>query len=437
MRLAAWLLALAAARGQAEGNPEQVLERARAKFQAMAHDLSRYACIETVERQYFQPVLDTKAEALAEAPAASCDAVKANPHQPQKLESTDRLRLEVTVSEGREIYSWPGATRFDSRDVDEIIREGPIGTGSFGTHLLGIFDNPGVQFRFAGRQTVEQREILEYSFHVGLEASRYRVKAGAAWRAIAYSGSFWLDAQSLELRRLTVRADEVPRETSICELNAALDYGRVHIGDGEALLPRQGQLQISLASGRQTNNLTTFADCREYQAESAVSFEEGGDVKSAPSRTTVRAPLAIPLGLPVTLALAAGIDTDSAAAGDPVSAKVVKAVRRPGTDEVLIPAGATVRGRVTRVEHHILPTPYFLVAISFNRLVIQDTTAPFAARSERKPELEKELGANRLVQGRGLGFWGVGTFLFPTAKSHYVMPAGYETKWITLAIRGR
>src|SRR5579883_2331030 len=108
------------------GTPEETLRQALDRLRAATASLGRYACIETVERRYFQP-----------APGA-CTAPDAAAH----LEALDRLRLEVTVSDGREIYSWPGATRFDSRDVSDIIREGPIGTGSFGTHLLAVIDNP-------------------------------------------------------------------------------------------------------------------------------------------------------------------------------------------------------------------------------------------------------------------------------------------------------
>jgi hypothetical protein len=420
----------------AGNDPQQVLERARTKLQAMTHTLANYACIETVERRYFEPAAATP---RVQAAPASCSQVRVDPDSTPaalKLEATDRLRLEVTVSEGREIYSWPGATRFDSRDVDEIIHEGPIGTGSFGTHLLGIFDNPGAEFHFTAERTSGGQTLLEYRFHVPLQASHYRVKVGTAWQPIAYDGSFWIDPDSLQLRRLTVRAEDVPPATSMCQLDAELDYRSVHIGDGDALLPSQGQLRIVLDNARQTNNITTFADCREYQAESALLFEDGAPAKS----TVVRPPMkivAMPLGLPLTLALSAPIDTDTAAAGDLVAAKVVKAVRRPGSNETLIPAGATVRGRITRLERHLLPSPYFLIALSFNRLAIGDFASPFAARSEGNVELARELGATLVGQGRGLAFWDVGTFLFPTNRSRYVVPAGYESKWITLAIRGR
>ena len=47
---------------------------------------------------------------------------------------------------------------------------------------------------------------------------------------------------------------------------------------------------------------------------------------------------------------------------------MVKPVRRPGSAEELIPAGAVVYGRIRRVEHHLVAKPYFLIALAFNRV---------------------------------------------------------------------
>jgi hypothetical protein len=116
---------------------------------------------------------------------------------------------------------------------------------------------------------------------------------------------------------------------------------------------------------------------------------------------------------------------------------VVKAVHRPGSGEELVPAGATVRGRIRRVEHHLLPTPYFRVVLAFNRVEVQGAVSPFVVRSEPDKELANKLGANLDLRDTGIWYWGVGTFLFPSSKSDIVIPAGFESKWFTLATGGR
>lgn len=438
MRFLLAILAFTLAIGQTARDPNELLARARAKLQEMMPQLSRYACLETVNRSYFQRPTDETAAPVAVAAPPSCRQIQPGSSRDSlRLEATDRVRLEVTVSQGREIHSWPGATQFDSRGVEEMIREGPIGTGAYASYLLGVFDTPGVEFRYAGEEVSGGRTLLEYTYWIPLEASHYRFKAGPGWEAVAYQGSFWLDPESLELQRLTVQAHDLPADTAVCAADATLDYQRVRIGDGEVLLPRQGQLHLLRRSAHETTNLTTFSDCREYHAESELLFGDRADAESPAARRVVRMPVALPIGLPITLAFTAAIDSDTAAAGDQVSATVVKPVRRSGSNEILIPAGATVRGRITRMEHHIFPTPYFLIAMSFNRLERENVSSPFAARMEPNGELAKELGANLLVRERGVNFWDVGTFLLPSAKSRHVLPAGYESKWFTLATPSR
>jgi hypothetical protein len=447
MSLALTLWAIAMLLGQNGTNhdpgrldPNDVLQRARAKIQALTRRLESYTCVETVDRQYFQPV--ATAPPVAQAAARSCRlaGVPRGKTAALRLESSDRLRFEVTVADSREILSRPGAARFDPRDVDSIVRFGPIGTGSFGSYLIGVFDNPSAVFRYSGQATLDHRAMLEYQYDVPVEASRYRVKAGASWLPMAYHGSFLIDPESLDLERFLIRADDLPPQTSICEAETTLDYSGVRIRVGDALLPRDSRLQVVMQNGRETLNTTTFSSCREYHAESSLVFEETPDAESSAARPVFRAPAALPIGLPVTLALSAAIDTDTAAAGDVVSAEVVGNVSRPGPSDILIPAGATVHGRITRVEHHVLPKAYFLIAMSFNRLEVSGSPAPFAARLDPKPNVAEELGADLSAAATtfsGGTSWNTGTFLFITKNSRYVLPAGYQSTWSTLATPGR
>src|SRR6516164_4554277 len=151
MRFAPLLAAVAIAQAQTAHDPNLVLEQARARLQAMAHTLEQYVCLETVDRSYYQRVVPADAPPRPEGEPACGGAAARDPLQ---LESTDRVRLEVTVSEGRELHSWPGATRFDARDVDELIRDGPVSTGAFGGHLASLFGRPGVTFQYTGERLV-------------------------------------------------------------------------------------------------------------------------------------------------------------------------------------------------------------------------------------------------------------------------------------------
>jgi hypothetical protein len=432
--IATLLLLAAAAGAQAAHDPTAVLEQARTSLKAMAQNLEKYVCVETINRSYYQRVAPRKAPATAEPPPACAPPP---PDDPYELATTDRVRLEVTVSEGSELHSWPGATRFDERNVDDLIRNGPVSTGSFGAYLNSVFGQPGVAYHFQGEQSVDGKPVFEYSYQVPLSASRFEVKTDAGWHPTAYEGEFRLDPQTYELRRLTVRTIDPPSGAAFCHAASTLDYQRVHIGDSDLLLPRQAELQIELKDGPETQNVTTFSQCREYQAESEIVFDESANTPGAAPQGAERGRVTLPIGLPVMLALSGPIDTASSAAGDPVDAKVVKPVLRPGTNAVLVPAGAVVRGRIRRVEHHMLPSPYFRIVLAFNRVEVNGAVSPFVVRSEPDKGLAEKLNANLELRDTGIWYWGVGTFLFPTNKTQLVIPAGFESRWFTLATGGR
>lgn len=434
MRFVLVMVAAAMAHGETAPDPAAVLQQARVRLQAVARSLEKYVCVETVDRSYYRRVTPRQAPVRVEPEAACGPATAAGARQ---LESTDRVRFEVTLAEGRELHSWPGARGFDVRDVDDLVSGGPVSTGAFGAFLAGIFDRPGVTFQYSGEQSANGKAVFEYRYRVPLEASRFEIKVAQAWRLAAYAGDFWLDPRSLALERLTIHTKELPQGAAFCEAATTLDYQVVHIGDSDVLLPRQSQLDVALGGGRETRNVTTFAGCREYQAESEVVFDSLPGAAGTVTPAAGRGRVALPIGLAVTLALVDPIDTATAAAGDPVAAKVVRPVRNPGSAEELIPAGAVVYGRIRRVEHHLLAKPYFLIALAFNRVETGGVLSPFAARSEPDPDLAKELDANLAIRATGIWFWDVGTFLFPTGKSRVVVPAGFESKWFTLATGGR
>jgi hypothetical protein len=81
-------------------------------------------------------------------------------------------------------------------------------------------------------------------------------------------------------------------------------------------------------------------------------------------------------------------------------------VLRIKSNDVLAPAGSRVTGRIVRMQHQFGKRPGFVVAISFDTIVIQGVPSPFFVR----------------LTGRG-------TLDFSTTKSRHIVPAGFKTEW--------
>ncbi|MBZ5619721.1 MAG: hypothetical protein LAQ69_13505 [Acidobacteriia bacterium] len=335
MRIGALLLGALALYAQPSRDPVEVLGLARAKLLDTVEHLPRYTCVETIDRRYFE---QRRLQQWPPPSRPSCqDALKAHDAGQASLQLTDRLRLDVAVANGHEIYSWAGAGRFESKQILELIGGGPIGTGSFGPFLISIFANPGIQFAYQGEETVDRQSLLAYQFRVPLELSHYELQAGNERRTIPYDGTFWLDPESADLRRLRVHASKLAEELGICEATTTVVFERARIGAGVYLLPNESRMR-SVSIGLESENVSAYSACREYRGESVVHFDETEPVAPTSPPVADLPTGGLPRGLRILLAFEKEIDSETAAAGDPVVAKVRKDVIDPRSKRILVPA---------------------------------------------------------------------------------------------------
>src|SRR5260370_40229846 len=166
-------------------------------------------------------------------------------------------------------------------------------------------------------------------------------------RAIGGSaGTFLVASKSADVMRLVCRTSRLVTETGACYASTTLDSGRVRLRGADFLLPSSSTLRIFHIDGGEAENRTVYSNCHEFLGESTLRFDTPPDVVVPESRhgTGPRA-FSIPQGLPFRVALTQSIDTATAAAGDPIKAKLITPIR--DGSEVLVPAARVVAaGRV-------------------------------------------------------------------------------------------
>jgi hypothetical protein len=387
MDRAALLIGLAGLCLAADTSPDLLLERLRHRVLAEVPRISNYTCEETITRRYFKP-----RKALA---ANSCETSPL-----LQSWSLDRLRLDVAVTPEREIFSWAGAVQFEDRDLTEITG-GPIGSGVFAGFLSSIFGEGGAEFAYAD----ETPAAMEFAYRVPPERSHYRVRAGSEWVVAGYAGRIVIDRNTGDLVRLSVRASGLPESTGSCRIETEIEYGG-------SLLPSTARQRFVLRTGMENENTAIFSACREYRGESKISFvpddaARGGIPNTPPGHEPAGDRL--PADLPVTMQLAAPLDTWSASAGDVIALRL----RKPIVDSakrVLVPAGAAIEARLLRVQR------YF--------------TKPERVRIVMRPEIIRH-GDTRLrlsaLPAKGL------EAQFDFVGDHVIVPKGYHTGWRTAA----
>jgi hypothetical protein len=416
----------------AEYDPTEVLRRATKNVLASAREIPNYTCVETVSRDYLEP-------AAASLPRA-CSVLLAQRQNPTPdlvlwLYSTDRLRLDVTMTRKGEIYSWSGASRFDDATVDHVVRSGPFGTGSFGGFLAVVFETDVKKFNFERIITAKDRTLMEYSFQVSQADSHYTMKADNSWLHIAYSGTFQVDAETADVVRMTIATGDLPPATGTCRSTTTMDLTRVQIGNGQFLLPGQARQRFISPNAEETENTARFMNCREFRGESTVSFSpDSGPASAEPGKSTAAKVLSLPVGLTFSFELAASIPTDTAAAGDAFSAKLTAALR-DDRGKLLAPKGALVEGHLLRVQSFFRPLEV-VVVLKPEALWIRSVRVPLRVERDWRRVMAEERKKGKksldiLLPLRGEDNSGV--FRFP--GEHVTVPTGFRSEWRTVLAR--
>ena len=346
MRL--WLI-LSLAAGVAAGSDDPIAEIRRRVAERTAR-IPNYTCLETIERNWYA---GEDADSLVR----------------------DRMRFEVSVIEGQEQFAWPGGGPLDIRERQIILGRGLTKTGDFAGFLSAIFAPYAATYTRADEQAPGARRTIRYDYRVPQEKSRYTITQDGVTAAVGFHGFFRVDPETLDLTRIEMDADDIPRAFKKRSVKIAIDYGLVAVGTGSFLLPRH--TDVGMVSDRKFENRTTtrFSECRQFLAESSISFEEKS-VNQAVKPTEARAALAA--GRILEAALRTPILRKTAATGDMVQAELRTEIKTG--EGAVVPKGAIVEGRIVLLEARGSRRPADALAVRFTRVRIGTSEVGLRAR---------------------------------------------------------
>jgi hypothetical protein len=346
-------------------------------------------------------------------------------------EKVDTLRFEVALVKSRELFALPGG-RFQERPLAAMVGHGTVGTGQFGILARHVFLTSTARFRHKVDTDRDGRRLLEFEFEVPPEKSSYKLRSGTAESVVGFQGAFWVDASTLDLVRLEVQPYDMPEKLGLAEAETTLEYARTTIDGDEVLLPVTATLTVAAVNGQEDMNRTRIAACRHYRTESVLRFEE----------TSVAAPPVVLnellKGTLLELKLESNVDPSTAKPGDEVRATLARPVK--SGDEVLVPEGTAVLGRVSRLDVQSKPFRVHVIALEFDTLTLADRKIEFAAtmqeagpaagllkqarrldpKFERHPQRRMDVLVREVQRGQGILLW--------DAKRG-VLPKGLRMRW--------
>ncbi len=319
----------------------------------------RYVCVQTVTRAQYQlpPTGSSCASAIANNQRNMADRV---------LHWHDRLRLDVAMGEKSDMYSWAGASQFNTEDIADLVSRGTSGSGEFASFLTGVFAGDAEKFTYTGLKDLPIGRAASFDFTVPVEKSHYRYSVdGKDYATAAYHGSFFVDPATADLRELDVEVNDFPQARAVCSVQDKIEYAQTKIGDDTFLLPTHSSMDVIYQNSTESENVTTFSGCREYTGESTIRFDvdENGNTPEEVKRKELPP---LPPKTHIRVRIDPPIDSQTAAAGDPITGVVISTVKEKGV--VLVHAGDKLEGRMVRLEQTMGQSPRWTVAIVFNKL---------------------------------------------------------------------
>jgi hypothetical protein len=158
----------------AQPDPGDLLQRVTKKVLETVGRLPKYMCTQTIDRSQYEPPAGAAGNSCG--PATDVDALLeislgVEKHKPLVLTTSDRLRLDVAVSAGREMYSWVGESRFEDRSLFQLVGSGALSTGSFASFLVVVFRDDQASFSYKGEITEGGMQLADFEFHVPCKAA--------------------------------------------------------------------------------------------------------------------------------------------------------------------------------------------------------------------------------------------------------------------------
>jgi hypothetical protein len=232
--------------------------------------MPKYICVQRQERRVFADPDHWGWKSCA----ALVEGRRKHGREGLQLTSTQRLRLEVTVANSTEMFSWPGGEAFETEEVKKAVREGISGTGDFGVFVGGIFLTKGVDVKYLGERVEDGRTLAEFSYRVPVGSSGYTYIYPKGSAIVGYQGTFWADPATAVLEHVTVDATDLPSESRTCRLSTEMKYQKLHIGEADFHLPEVSRLTLVELSGTEGVNETRYTSCRQYLGESTLRFDD-------------------------------------------------------------------------------------------------------------------------------------------------------------------
>ena len=398
--------------------------------QAIA-SFSNYTCTETIDREQKKPAANS-------------------------FQRIDLVRLEVAKTGAKELFAWPGAARFEDRPITDFVGGGLIGNGVYSLFAEDIFVNHAASMKVFGPEQLRGRPAVRVDYTVHPMKSAFTITTAAGSAVVNYSGSYWVDPNTLDLLRLDIAAEEIPAQLGLSSIGMSIEYGTRMSRNRPVVMALSSVIEMAHFSGDISRDDIEFTNCREFSGDANLIFGSEETVNSSEGHPIAGKTFVLPGDLTIALRLEKPIDGRTASVGDAIEARVENDVR--DRHRVWLPKGVLVHGRIRRLEYRAQQSSYVLAGLEFSEAEVGNDRAEFIAQlesiqpsaavemdhAERKTSIRvnRPYGAGSggtqqttIVEAFDRELAGVG-YLYLTSEP-FRLPEGFRTVWKTSNLRIR
>ena len=188
-------------------------------------------------------------------------------------QANDIVTADVVSEGGKESYK--NLLVNGKPPKDSIENSGSWSTGEFQTIQLNLL-SPATDADFHNKRStsIVNRQAFKYDFTVEKRNSNWDIHASSESYKPGYSGTIWIDKENFRVLRIEMSAQNMPKGFALDQVETALDYDYVMIGDTKFLLPAHSE---TLSCIRNTSdcsrNVIEFRNYRKFGADTSIKFD--------------------------------------------------------------------------------------------------------------------------------------------------------------------
>lgn len=164
----------------------------------------------------------------------------------------------------------------NSLDRENMDPEAAFSRGEFGRLLTAVF-SPESKAYFEWKETdaLGGNTVQVFSYHITKENSALTLTGENNRQEVAaFHGLVYLDDSTTGVRRITIEAEDLPKNFSIHSTSIAVDYDYVPINNHDYLMPITGTVALTRGKHQADMNELEFTAYKRYGSQTKISYDK-------------------------------------------------------------------------------------------------------------------------------------------------------------------